>query len=339
MARTDRLILNVYSMASKRPASVSDLGTLEPPFFRGSPRHHLDSAQADDAEQLHIAGYAVFSGKLRTVTALLATPHCKLLAAANDGTARFAYETQPDFLTLRFGISGRFRYETGRDIIADEPDVLVSGGSRIRVQASEPAILLVALDERQVAHALGTGSCPAVGTRSLKSVGGPNLREMAFRAATDAENLGPNLRPLFLRNYQNAMACALAALLRQMRPERRAPDPMIGRRKVADLREWAAQDHDDPVTIGDLAARCGLGLRALQKNFLRHFDTTPAEYLRGLRLAKARKLILSGAFTVTHAALEAGFVHLGHFSANYEKRFGELPRETLLHAPPASTQE
>lgn len=33
--------------------------------------------------------------------------------------------------------------------------------------------------------------------------------------------------------------------------------------------------------------------------------------------------------TVTSAATECGFFHLGHFSMSYRRHFGELPSETL----------
>lgn len=188
----------------------------------------------------------------------------------------------------------------------------------------------MALRQQAVAAALGRATAPSVGLTALTSRRGKQLRKLALAAAHEIEGLTENLRAKYLRNFQNLMAAALAAILRDLVPEPRAADPMIGRRKLAYLREWAALERDDPLTVGDLAARCGLGLRALEKNFLRHFDTTPFAFLRDLRLEKARRLLQnpSAGCSVTDAALEAGFPHLGRFSAVYREKFGECPSQT-----------
>ena len=92
---------------------------------------------------------------------------------------------------------------------------------------------------------------------------GINLRELAFVGCRQLMQLRDELRKQFARNFENLLAVRWDAAILGQLPDLRRPDAMIGRRKVADLREWAALDHDDPITVGDLAARCGLGLRAL----------------------------------------------------------------------------
>lgn len=56
------------------------------------------------------------------------------------------------------------------------------------------------------------------------------------------------------------------------------------------------------------------------------------EVLRNARLDAVRERLRSRPgvprIPVTQAALEAGFGHLGRFSASYRERFGELPSET-----------
>ena len=255
-------------------------------------------------------------------------PQGRIFSAAWKGNVGVRIEPGCGMYSLRFMTSGDFRYSDGRNTFCSEPNLFIPPDQPFGGNFQDIRLLFVDLSPAVMQRALGMEPSSSLGLRALSASEGNNLRDLAFRSVRQAETLSTNLRAPFLRNFQHLIASGLGAILREIRPDVRRPDPMIGRRKVADLREWAALDHDDPVTVGDLAARCGLGLRALQKNFLRHFDTTPAEYLRGLRLDKARKLILSGAFTVTHAALEAGFVHLGHFSANYEKRFAELPSIT-----------
>ena len=304
---------------------------LVPPLLRSLPRHHFDSAKDGDLQGSDVANAFKASGKFRTVTAALPLPQGALLSIAVSGLSDVTVLMNADFLVLRFGVGGRFRGELDSRTAAEGPNILVPSGVPFRALGHDESSLLLTLQHHALARALGTNHVPRGDLRSLDKIHGSILRDNTFTAARAAEKLPDALRAPFLRNFQNAIACAVAALLRDMHREIRTSDPMIGRRKVADLREWAALDHAEPLTVGDLAARCGLGLRALQKNFLRHFDTTPHLFLRNLRLDKVRRLLRDGEtqWSVTAAALEAGFAHLGRFAACYREKFGESPRETL----------
>jgi AraC-like DNA-binding protein len=53
-------------------------------------------------------------------------------------------------------------------------------------------------------------------------------------------------------------------------------------------------------------------------------------FLRERRFEVARaRLLASSAATVTDVAVASGFEHLGRFSVEYKKRYGESPTQTL----------
>ncbi|WP_076258652.1 helix-turn-helix transcriptional regulator [Intrasporangium flavum] len=89
----------------------------------------------------------------------------------------------------------------------------------------------------------------------------------------------------------------------------------------------------DPLTLAELADAAGVTPRALQQAFRRHLETTPSEYLRRVRLDRARRDLSLGqrddGTTVTDVAMRWGFYHQGRFAAAYRRRFGEAPHETL----------
>jgi AraC-like DNA-binding protein/tetratricopeptide (TPR) repeat protein len=90
-------------------------------------------------------------------------------------------------------------------------------------------------------------------------------------------------------------------------------------------REW---------TVNDLAGASGLSRRALQSQFRGFLGATPVEFLRLMRLARARSQLLSAepAATVTTVAAACGLTHLGRFASWYRKRYGESPSATLNRA-------
>ncbi len=82
----------------------------------------------------------------------------------------------------------------------------------------------------------------------------------------------------------------------------------------------------NPPTILDLAQRAGLNHNQLINGFRQIFGQTPFEYLRILRLERARELIVSRERNVTEAAYEVGYSSLSHFTKNFRQEFGITPK-------------
>lgn len=114
---------------------------------------------------------------------------------------------------------------------------------------------------------------------------------------------------------------------------RRALLPRSVRRAQEFMHERAA----DPVSLAQLCQSLGVSARALQTAFLTHTGQSPMAYWRDVRLDRARAALHSAAqaslrASVSRIAAEHGFLHLGHFAAHYQRRFGEAPAQTLKAA-------
>lgn len=98
-----------------------------------------------------------------------------------------------------------------------------------------------------------------------------------------------------------------------------------------------AMDHIDghvaeAVSIADLALVAGLSVRALHSGFRRHVGVSAMQYLRDRRLDAVHEDLRDSdpaVTTVSHVAHRWGFTHLSRFSADYRRRFGHYPRDTL----------
>ncbi len=91
------------------------------------------------------------------------------------------------------------------------------------------------------------------------------------------------------------------------------------------------RDHaDEPLTLSDIAAAAGVGIRTLQLAYRASHGVSPMRALAHERLKRVRRDLMHGdpAESVTEVALRWGFSHLGRFAAAYRDAYGELPRQT-----------
>lgn len=86
-----------------------------------------------------------------------------------------------------------------------------------------------------------------------------------------------------------------------------------------------------PWRIGDLARRCGVPRRTLEKHFRRFVGCAPLEFLRTERLDQARRKLLRArpGTNVMEIAADCGLNHFGRFALAYRERYGESPSQTL----------
>lgn len=104
---------------------------------------------------------------------------------------------------------------------------------------------------------------------------------------------------------------------------------------VSFIHRHAAAD----VSINDVAGAVHLTPRAVQYLFRRQLGTTPTEYIRRVRLSRARQELIAGApatTTVTEIAQRWGFAHTGRFAVLYRQTYGQSPHTTLRHTTPRS---
>ncbi|RUM22672.1 helix-turn-helix domain-containing protein [Rhizobium phaseoli] len=90
----------------------------------------------------------------------------------------------------------------------------------------------------------------------------------------------------------------------------------------------------EPLTMTMVADDVGVSLRALQTGFKAFRGTSPAGYLRTIRLQAAREQLRdpTNQRSVREICAIWGFAHAGRFSIIYRSTFGESPRDTRLRA-------
>ncbi|MGR3661809.1 MAG: helix-turn-helix transcriptional regulator [Paracoccaceae bacterium] len=102
-------------------------------------------------------------------------------------------------------------------------------------------------------------------------------------------------------------------------------------RHVLRAEDYMHEHFAEITTSADIAKICGISVRSLEMAFKSARAQTPMARLAMIRLDYARLILCapSGTESVTHAAMDCGYNHLGRFAIAYKRQYGESPSETI----------
>lgn len=96
-------------------------------------------------------------------------------------------------------------------------------------------------------------------------------------------------------------------------------------RWLAGVRESLHDRHCESLRIGDLAAESGVHPTQLTRLFRAHYGTTPAAYLREVRLQAAMDDLARGEASISRVALRHGFADQSHLTRWLKRSTGLTP--------------
>jgi AraC-like DNA-binding protein len=149
----------------------------------------------------------------------------------------------------------------------------------------------------------------------------------------DAESKDLSLHPSVRRQLEDLIKSALITGFHNNYSDclERFARPAVPR-AIRRAMQLCEESPEQPLTVTELAAGAGVGIRSLQAGFKEHVGLTPMDYLRDIRLQRVhaeltnRDIVMS---SIAQVAFAWGFTHLGRFAQLYRARFGELPSHTL----------
>ena len=231
----------------------------------------------------------------------------------------------------------------GRELSGSATRPLLRGPFRAsRFEASPIRCLVVDIPRATLAAAAAAAGVAAPAHASLGGRDADPIVRLVKRLASAANRSGAvlALQSFSARQRQAALPDAILRLERSLvaaivkaAADVAVPDRQARGESGCDaeaLKAWLASQAHRSVRVAELARRAGVSPRTVERAFLRT-GCTPLEYLRGVRLERARRLLADPgpAMTVAEAARAAGFTHLGRFATEYRRHFGELPSQTL----------
>jgi AraC-like DNA-binding protein len=252
--------------------------------------------------------------------------------------------TDPSYEDYRFAIPirGRLAATLARDQIAGEPGaaILLSPtlGRVIRAERGNAGLSLFLKStalHRYLAALLGeTPKTPLEFAPTLALGGGygRSLMNYVRAAIADFDQPAPLLNPFTTSFFEQFLMTGLLLAHPHTHSEAlhrlpRAAAPRDVKRAI----DFIEANLDMPIGLPDIAAAAGVPGRTLLEHFRHYKGIAPMGYLRRARFAKVRQILQRAEpeENVTAVAMRFGFNHMGRFSVEYRRRFGESPSQTL----------
>jgi len=85
------------------------------------------------------------------------------------------------------------------------------------------------------------------------------------------------------------------------------------------------------ITLDELADYCNLSLSSFKREFAKHYDDSPANYIKTKRLEKAAEFLTRSDMRITDIAFECGFNELANFTKSFHAKYGLTPSNYRLN--------
>lgn len=200
------------------------------------------------------------------------------------------------------------------EVIASPREPMIS--MRLDVDAAMVAELLLAMgDNEPRAFPLPKGGiAPTPLTAEVREAATRFVRALA--SPMDSRVLAPALaRELLYRVLLDAQGGLLRALASRHGDFAR----------IADLLRHMHANYTTPLEIDELASQAGMSPATLHRHFKAVTATSPMQYMKALRLHKARMLLVADGIGVALAASRVGYVSPSQFSREYKRFFKTSP--------------
>ncbi len=145
----------------------------------------------------------------------------------------------------------------------------------------------------------------------------------------------PIHQPMVLKQFEATLINAL--IYGQPNSMQRMVGALSSERRISPYfvkrsEEYILDHAHETLTVEQLADQAGVSVRTLFSGFREFRGTSPMAFLREVRMQRVHESLRhEESESVTDIALKWGFTHLGRFSQEYRKRYGELPSATLRY--------
>ncbi|MBN8885033.1 MAG: helix-turn-helix transcriptional regulator [Rudaea sp.] len=150
-----------------------------------------------------------------------------------------------------------------------------------------------------------------------------------------------SLRKAYFEAKIVELLCDLFAQIQTERHDDRGSATITKRAlmQIESVRERIHVEYSKPLTVPVLAHDVGTNESKLSKLFKKHYGTTVHDYIRTVRLNRAKELLSSPDYSVTDVSFLVGYEHSANFATAFKRHFGVSPRDARSRRFSAGTPE
>ncbi|WP_436388649.1 AraC family transcriptional regulator [Amycolatopsis sp. MEPSY49] len=100
----------------------------------------------------------------------------------------------------------------------------------------------------------------------------------------------------------------------------------VARNPVSEVISYVRVNISEVLTVSDLAERVSMSPSAFSHLFREVTGKSPYQFVKEMRLNRARELLIEGDLTVTQVSRAVGYGSASHFISEFRSRFGATPR-------------
>lgn len=189
-------------------------------------------------------------------------------------------------------------------------------GLSISVNPSTLGELLLEMDDRPLASDTPQG---IYATPLTEELSGATVRLLeALRSPSESRILGPQIvREMTFRVLCGEQSAALRAVA--------ARQGQVGR--ISKVLRRIHENYATSLDVETLAREASMSVSTFHHNFRAVTSTTPLQYIKSIRLHRARLLMAHQGLTASVAARSVGYESSSQFSREFKRFFGETPTE------------
>lgn len=193
-------------------------------------------------------------------------------------------------------------------------------GLSVRMEISVISELAASLDISLPANSTQAVSCVHATPLDV-DLGGSVVRLLeSLRSPVEASILGPSIK----REIAYRVLCG---------PRRNTMLAMLGRNgdhtRIHTILRLILARYSEPLTVAAMAEESGMSISAFHHHFRAITSTSPLQYLKAVRLHKARMFMLHDGLGVAVAADRVGYESASQFSREFKRLFGDSPQNVV----------
>ncbi len=180
---------------------------------------------------------------------------------------------------------------------------------------------------------------PHLSERSAVLISGPLLREAVLSSGLQQTPVIPLASPetlehllermpgMLRESYRSSVRRKISGLCFELIQYLSAPDTAPSHpENLNSVLEKIGREYEKPLDVESLALYAGISASSLTRLFKRYLNETPHQYLTGVRMRQAARMLEQHTLSIKEIAERVGYENPLNFSTEFKKRFGESPK-------------